>query len=121
MADTSLQGAALRDVSWFMGFRHSLFPRVHPIRDFPYPGLLQLHELKKVRAKSKDIPPIWGVYVEYPLPTKRNGGGTVTGISSKMGGPTLQTYYLHSGLSICQLLLDSAHTATKHVMAMIGY
>ena len=28
MADTSLQGAALRDMSWFVGFQHSLFPRV---------------------------------------------------------------------------------------------
>ena len=87
MADTSLQGAALRDMSWFMGFQRSLFPSVQPICDFPYPGLLQLHDPKKVQAKSKDIPPIWGVYVKYPLPTKCNGGGTVTGISSKMGGP----------------------------------
>ena len=87
MVDTSLQGAALRDMSWFMGFQCLLFPRVHPICDFPYPGLLQLHNPKKVQAKSKDIPPIWGVYVKYPLPTKHNGGGTVTGISSKIGGP----------------------------------
>ena len=87
MADTSLQGTALRDMSSFVGFRCLLFPRVHPTRDFPYPGLLQLHNPKKVRTKSKDILPIWGVYVEYPLPTKHNGGGTVTGISSKMGGP----------------------------------
>ena len=28
MLDTPLQGAALRDMSWFMGFRCSLFPRV---------------------------------------------------------------------------------------------
>ena len=87
MVDTSLQGAAFRDMSWFMGFQCSLFPRVGPICDFPYPGQLQLNDPKKVQAKSKDIPPIWGVYVEYPLPTKCNGGGTVTGISSKMGGP----------------------------------
>ena len=72
MADTSLQGAALRDMSWFIGLQCSLFLRIRPIRDFPYPGLLQLHDPKKVQAKSKDIHPIWGVYVEYPLPTKCN-------------------------------------------------
>ena len=40
MADTSLQGTALRDMSWFVGFQCLLFPRVYPIHDFPYPGLL---------------------------------------------------------------------------------
>ena len=41
----------------------------------------------KPRAKSKDVSPLCRVYVEYPLPTEWNLGGTVTGIGDRMGGP----------------------------------
>ena len=87
MLDTLLHGAILWDMSWFIRFQRSLFPRVWPICDFPYPAWLQVHDPKKFWARSRDMPPIWGVYVKYPLSTKHNKGGTATGISPKMGGP----------------------------------
>ena len=41
----------------------------------------------KPQAKSKDVSPLWGVYIENPLPTEWNLGGIVTGIGDRMGGP----------------------------------
>ena len=69
------------------GICHSLFPHVQVISNFPYPGKLSLKDPIKPQAKSKDVSPLWGVYVEYPLPTEWNLGGTVTGIGDRMGGP----------------------------------
>ena len=87
MTDTPSLGATTRDMSWFMGFCHSLFSCVRAISDFQYPRKLSLKDPIKPRAKSKDVSPIWGVYIEYPLPTEWNLGGTVTGFSDRMGGP----------------------------------
>ena len=41
----------------------------------------------KPQAKSKDVSPLWGFYIKYPLPTKQSLGGTLTGIGDRMGGP----------------------------------
>ena len=87
MTDTPSLGAATRDMSWFVGFCHSLFPCVQVISNFPYPGKLSLKDPIKPQAKSKDVSPLRGVYIEYPLPTEWNLGGTATGISDRMGGP----------------------------------
>ena len=87
MTDTPSLGAATRDMSWFVGFHHFLFPHVRAISDFPFPGKLSLKDPIKPQAKSKDLSPLWVVYVEYPLPTEQNLGGTATGISDRMGGP----------------------------------
>ena len=87
MTDTPSLGAATRDMSWFMGFYCSLFPHVPVISNFPYPGKLSLKDPIKPLAKSKDVSPLWGVYINYPLPTEQNLGGTVTGIGDRMGGP----------------------------------
>ena len=46
-----------------------------------------LNDPIKLWAKNKDVSPLWGIYVEYPLPTERGLGGTAMGISDKMGGP----------------------------------
>ena len=87
MIDTPSLGAATRDMSWLVEFHHSLFPRVQAISNFPYLGKLSLKDPIKPQAKSKDVSPLWGVYVEYPLPIEQNLGGTATGISDRMGGP----------------------------------
>ena len=42
---------------------------------------------RRFESRARTSLLFWGVYVKYPLPTKCNGGGTETGISSKMGGP----------------------------------
>ena len=66
--DTPETGAALQDLSWFIKIHRGLFPRVCAIQDFPYPNQLHLaHHLKLQR--TSDIVPLWGAYVEYPLPT----------------------------------------------------
>ena len=44
MTDTPSLGAATRDMSWFVGFHHSLFPHVQAISDFPCPGKLSLKD-----------------------------------------------------------------------------
>ena len=46
-----------------------------------------LNDPIKLQAKSKDVSPLWGIYVKYPLPTEQGLGGTTMGISDKMGGP----------------------------------
>ena len=43
MTDTPSLGAATRDMSWFVGFHHALFPRVQAISNFPYPGKMFLN------------------------------------------------------------------------------
>ena len=64
----------------------ALFPRVHAIQDFPYPSRLHLaHHIYLQR--TSDILPLWGVYVEYPLPTECGTCAIDTAISEKMGGP----------------------------------
>ena len=87
MIDTPSLGAATRDMSWFVVFNHSLFPHVQAISNFPYLGKLSLKDPNKPQAKGKDVSPLWGVYVKYPMPTEWNLGGTVTGIGDRMGGP----------------------------------
>ena len=44
MTDTPSLGAATRDMSWFVGFCHSLFPHVQVISNFPYPQKLSLKD-----------------------------------------------------------------------------
>ena len=31
---------------------------------------MYLNDPIKLKAKSKDVSPLWGIYVEYPLPTE---------------------------------------------------
>ena len=68
--DTSEQGAAEQDLSWFVKLCCPYFPRTHAVADFPYPEKLRLMDHIKLCEQST-IPPKWGIYVEYPLPTKK--------------------------------------------------
>ena len=86
--DTPETGAALRDLSWFIKICQGLFPRVHAMQNFPYPSRLHLAHIKLQR--TSDIVPLWGAYVEYPLPTERGTCAMATGISEKMGGPHIE-------------------------------
>ena len=81
MTDTPLLGAATRDMSWFVGFCCALFPHVSAISNFPYPRKMSLNDPIKLQAKSKDVSPLWGIYIKYPLPTELGLGGTANGIS----------------------------------------
>ena len=69
-------------VSW-----DSIVPCFLVLSNFPYPGKLSLKDPIKPQAKSKDVSPLSGVYIEYPLPTEWNLGGTATGTGDRMGGP----------------------------------
>ena len=40
--------------------------------------------------KTSDILPLWGAYIEYPLPTEWGTCGMATSISEKMGGPHVE-------------------------------
>ena len=63
--------------------------RVHAIQDFPY--LSRLHLALHIRLrKTSDILPLWGAYIEYPLPTEQGTCGMASGISDKMGGPHVE-------------------------------
>ena len=87
--DTSVTGAATRDLSWFIEICHALFPRVHAIQYFPHPN--RLHLALHIRLqKTSDILPLWGAYVEYPLQTEQGTCGVATSISDKMGGPHVE-------------------------------
>ena len=87
--DTLEAGAATQDLSWFIEIHHALFPRVHAIQDFPYPNRLHLaHHIRLQRTSDKL--PLWGAYVEYPLPTEQGTCPMATGISEKMGGPHVE-------------------------------
>ena len=46
-----------------------------------------LNDPIKLLAKSKDVFPLWGIYVKYPLLTEQGLEGTAMCISDKMGGP----------------------------------
>ena len=82
-------GSALRDLSWFIKIHWGLFPRVWALQDFLYPSWLHLaHHIKLWR--TSDIAPLWGTYVEYPLPTECGSCAMATGISEKMGGPHIK-------------------------------
>ena len=83
--DTPETGAALQDLSWFIEIHRGLFPRVRATQDFLYPSRLHLAHHIKFRRTS-DIVPLWGAYVEYPLPTECSTCAMATGISEKMGG-----------------------------------
>ena len=86
---TPTTGAPTRDLSWFIKIRRSLSPRVWAIEDFPYPG--QLHLVNPFKLwKTSDIPPKWGVYIEYPLPAEWGQCTMATGISKGMGGPHIE-------------------------------
>ena len=78
-------GAALWDWSWFVEIHRGLFPRVLALQDFLYPSWLHLaHHIKL--WKTSDLVPLWGAYVEYPLPRECGTCTMATSISEKMGG-----------------------------------
>ena len=52
MTDTPSLGAATRDMSWFVGFCHALFPRVRTIFDFLYPRKMFLNDLIKLQLNE---------------------------------------------------------------------
>ena len=67
MTDTPSLGAATRDMSWLVGFHHSLFPRVQVISDFPYPGKLSFKDPIKPWVKSKGCITSLGSLRQVPL------------------------------------------------------
>ena len=82
-------GAALPDLSWFIEICPGLFPRVHVTQEFLYPSRLHLAHHVNLQRPS-DIVPLWGAYVEYPLPTECGTCAMATGMSEKMGGPHVE-------------------------------
>ena len=87
--DTPETGAVLQDSSWFIKICRGLFPRVRALQDFPYSCQLHLaHHIKLQR--TSDIMPLWGAYVEYPLPTEYGTCAMATSINEKMGGPYIK-------------------------------
>ena len=84
--DTPETGAATQDLSWLIKIHCTFFPRVCAIQDFPYPSRLHLAHHINLQRMS-DILPLWGVYVQYLLPTEWGTCAMATGISEKIGGP----------------------------------
>ena len=87
--DTPETGAATQDLSWFIKICCALFPRVHAIKDFPYPNRLHLAHHTRLQ-KTSDILLRRDAYVEYPLSTEQGTCTMATGISEKMGGPHIE-------------------------------
>ena len=119
--DTPETGAALQDLSWFIKICWELFPRVHATQDFLYPSRLHLaHHINLWR--TSDIVPLWGAYVEYPLPTEHNTCAMATGISEKMGGPHIEdslspwTWTKSPTLSWVCLYCNKSHNSRDSLM-----
>ena len=85
-----------------------LFPRVQAIQDFLHLSRLHLAHHIKLRRTS-DIIPLWGAYVEYPLPTECSTCAMATGISEKMGDPYVEDSV--SNFDPCMSILQCHTTA----------
>ena len=50
-----------------------------------------MHLTHHIRLRrTSDILPLWGAYIEYPLPTEQGTCAMATGISEKMDGPHVE-------------------------------
>ena len=72
------------------------------------------HHVKLQR--TSDIAPLWGAYVEYPLPIECGTCAMATGISEKIGGPHIEDSQLHG---LRQHHQPQVHSAISRITAGI--
>ena len=103
---STLQGGEWPSTSWYPDTPQ----RVCAIEDFPYPEILELNDPVKLQRSSK-IPPKWGIYVEYPLPTGRRHNTMATGVSDLMSGPHTSSRLC----PYCNKFHNSQDSLAKHI------
>ena len=116
----------MRDLSRLIKIHCAFFQRVHAIQEIPYPSRLHLAYYINLRRTS-DIFPLWGAYVEYPLPTEQGTCAMAMGISEKIGGlhvkdslsPWAQTKPLSSS-HLC-LYCNKSHNSRESLMNHIRF